>query len=206
MAVDITITHGVFIGIVILALGGNLLVILAFVFNKLSLKKPHNVFIFTLAVTDFVTALFLIPSKYLYLPPVPKSEVLAPHFCRLIWGSYFLFGFAGVSVNTCFMLAVERWLAVVKPFTYKVMTYKHAIAMAIFSWIWAYLWDLAVILQVRNLHFVVHILHLQMNTPFHKFILNLRLQLQFSAILSTLSIVNPFLNRTKDEKRALSRQ
>ena len=150
MVLDTSVTHILFVGIVILAFGGNLLVMLTFIFNKLSLKKPHNVFIFNLAFTDFLTAIFLIPSKYLYIPSIPTSSALGPHFCRLIWGSYFLFGFAGVSVNTCFMLAVERWLAVVNPIKYRIMNYKHAVVMALFSWIWAYLWDLAVVLQVRT--------------------------------------------------------
>ena len=40
------------------------------------------------------------------------------------------------------------------------------------------------------------------DTPFHKFILNMRLLLQFPSALLTFSIVNLPLNRTKDEKRA----
>ena len=42
------------------------------------------------------------------------------------------------------------------------------------------------------------------NTPFHKFILNLRLLLQFPVDLSALLIVNPFLKMSKDEKCAFS--
>ena len=42
-------------------------------------------------------------------------------------------------------------------------------------------------------------------TSFHKFILNMRLLLQFLTVLLTLSIGNLLLNRTiKDEKHALS--
>ena len=42
------------------------------------------------------------------------------------------------------------------------------------------------------------------NRPLHKFIFSMKLPLQISRVLSTFSIVNPFLNRTQDEKRAFS--
>ena len=42
------------------------------------------------------------------------------------------------------------------------------------------------------------------NTPFYKFILNMRLLLQFPTVLSNLSVANPFLNSTIDKKHAFS--
>ena len=43
------------------------------------------------------------------------------------------------------------------------------------------------------------ILQAEEDTPFHKFILDMRLLLQFSTSLSILSTINLLVNRTKDE-------
>ena len=47
-------------------------------------------------------------------------------------------------------------------------------------------------------------LNLEYDTPFYKFILNMRLLLQFPTVLSDHSVVNLLLNSTIDKKRAFS--
>ena len=101
--------------------------------TNFSLKKPHNIFLVSLAITDFFTGVTLIPSKYLIFPPVPRSTT-ALAFCQSIWNSWLVFTCAQMSTMTCVMLAFERWLATVKPFFFRRLKYQHALCMAFATW------------------------------------------------------------------------
>ena len=116
--------------------------------TNFSIKKPYNIFLVSLAITDFFTGVILIPSKYLILPPVPRSTT-ALAFCQTIWTSWLLFTCSHMSAMTCVMLAFERWLAIVKPLLFRRLTYQHALCMAFVAWFWTISWNFVVILQVQ---------------------------------------------------------
>ena len=132
-------TYFAFSMIVILSSLGNMLVLGVMVTKRGALQKPYNIFICSLACTDITTAIFLIFSRYLYLPDMPENKFAATLFCSTIWNACILFGLGYVSIYTCLVLTFERWLAVVKPNTYRKMKAKHAVAVIAVVWFWGLL-------------------------------------------------------------------
>ncbi|CAB3999217.1 melatonin receptor type 1A-like, partial [Paramuricea clavata] len=74
--------------------------------------------------------------RFLYLPPTPGySETAAAIFCLTIWSGAFCFILGYISIFTCVSLTIERWIAVVKPNTYRSVKPKHAVVAVILAWI-----------------------------------------------------------------------
>lgn len=120
----------------VLAFLGNSLVIYVLVTRPLYLKQAYNIFILNLAAIDCITAIFLIFSRFLYLPPTPKDVIAGEVFCRTIWSAWIAFCLGYISIYTCLVLTLERWLAVVKPHTYRAVKPRHAILAVVLVWIW----------------------------------------------------------------------
>ena len=75
-------------------------------------------------------------SRFLYLPPTPAySETAAEIFCLTIWSGGFCFILGYISIFTCVSLTIERWIAVVKPNTYRSVKPKHGVVAVILAWI-----------------------------------------------------------------------
>jgi hypothetical protein len=71
----------------------------------------------------------------MYLPPIPSdSETAAEIFCMTIWSGWFAFDMGYISIFTCVSLTIERWIAVVRPKTYRSLKPKHAVVAVIFVW------------------------------------------------------------------------
>lgn len=131
------ITTTVFSIIAVVAFLGNLLVIYVFASKSSYLKKPYNIFIFNLAVTDFLTAILLVFSRYIYLPPMPEGESSQLIYCRTISSARILFMVGYISLYTCLALTIERWFAVVKPLMYRsVVKARHAVIVTAVVWTW----------------------------------------------------------------------
>ena len=137
--------------IVILALLGNAVVLWVFI-RKHKRYNPSlfDVFIVNLALTDLVSAVFLIFSRFLYLPTMPDSQPNAFFLCHFLWGGYILFGLGYVSVYTCLLLTIERWLALNKPHLYRRLKAKHAIFSIIIVWIWAFFINSTVFISINE--------------------------------------------------------
>ena len=56
-------------------------------------------------------------------------------YCLFIWSARLPFDMGYVSIFTCLSLTIERWIAVVKPYTYRLVKAKHAAVALIFVWI-----------------------------------------------------------------------
>ena len=102
------------------ALIGNVLVLILFIRCPIWLKKTHNQCIFSLAVTDILTAisLFVVP-KFLHdsdAYTVPSSYLAREMYCPLVWSPFIPFSFGITSVYTCFVFALELCLSFVRPF------------------------------------------------------------------------------------------
>lgn len=127
----------------LVALLGNTLVILVFIFDKKLLKKSYNTLIFSLAIADVLTAMSLITNPAFVLGdsfPYPTGPVLGELFCRLIWSRAILFQLVVFSVYICLALTAERWFAVVKPHKYNDAFSRKKITCYIFSsWVFAFL-------------------------------------------------------------------
>ncbi|XP_028413703.1 galanin receptor type 1-like [Dendronephthya gigantea] len=101
------------------------------------LTKPYSIFILNLAIVDCLTAIFLVFSRFVYLPPMPvTSQVASELYCKIIWPPSMPFALGFISVYTCLFLSFERWLAVVKPQVYRSLNRRHAILAVILVWLW----------------------------------------------------------------------
>ena len=127
----------------IVALLGNTLVIVVFIFDKKQLKKSYNKLILSLAIADVLTAFSLITNPAFVLGdsfPYPSGPVLGELFCRLIWSRVILFQLVVFSVYICLALTAERWFAVVKPHKYgDAFSGKKIICYIFSSWVCALL-------------------------------------------------------------------
>ena len=123
------------------AILGNTLVILVFVWDKKLLKKSYNLLILSLAIADVLTAITLITYPAFVLGDsfnVPTNPFLGEIFCRVIWSRVFIFQLVVFSVYLCLALTVERWFAVVKPHKYSTFFSKKRILIYVFSsWVWS---------------------------------------------------------------------
>jgi len=86
------------------------------------LKKPHNILLFSLAVADMLTGVFLVATPGYAIPksayPVP-TRLGGEIFCRLLANRYLLFAMGKVSILLAACLAIERWYCVLRPIQYK---------------------------------------------------------------------------------------
>ena len=128
-------TYLIYSLIVSVAIVGNSLVLYIYFSKPKYLKHSYNVFICNLAVTDIFTAIFLIFSRYLYLPSPPPGNGAKEAYCRLIWSAWLPFTLGYVSIYTCLALTVERWLAVTKPHLYLTLQSKHAVKTVVGVWL-----------------------------------------------------------------------
>lgn len=142
-------TYFAFSMIAILSFFGNMLVVGVMVTKRNALKKPYNIFICSLAVTDTVTSVFLIFSRYLYLPEMPMGTIAATLFCSTIWNACVLFGLGYVSIYTSLVLTIERWLTIVKPNIYRRTKPRHAVYVVVFVWVWGLLIQATTIFRAK---------------------------------------------------------
>ncbi|PFX24618.1 Rhodopsin, G0-coupled [Stylophora pistillata] len=100
----------------------NLLFCVMLLRNPTMLKKAHNILLFSLAVVDVLTGVFIVATPgYVIL----KSSYPVPHgaggevFCRLLSNRYLLFAMGKVSILLVACLAIERWFCVFRPMKYE---------------------------------------------------------------------------------------
>ncbi|XP_078359264.1 galanin receptor 2a-like [Oculina patagonica] len=100
----------------------NLLFCIVLLRKPSMLRKPHNILLFSLAVVDMLTGVFLvatpgyaIPKSAYPVPPGLGGEI----FCRLLANRYLLFAMGKVSILLVACLAIERWYCVLRPIIYK---------------------------------------------------------------------------------------
>ena len=124
-----------------IAVIGNTLVILVFVWDKKLLKKSYNMLILSLAISDVLSALLLITNPAFVLGdsfPYPTNHIVGDIFCRVIWSRVFLFQLVVFSAYICLALATERWYAVIKPHIYKeIFNQKRTLVYIFLVWLWS---------------------------------------------------------------------
>ena len=136
------VLQAVYSTISVVAILGNTMTILVFVFDKKLLKRSYNILILALAIADVLTALQLITHPAFVLGdafPYPTGPVLGEIFCRIIWSRVFIFQLVVFSAYIVLFLTAERWFAVLKPHKYSnVFNPKRVIAYIVFSWVWSF--------------------------------------------------------------------
>lgn len=113
------------------ALFGNILVCLA-VKRKSSLQTVTNVFVLSLAVSDILMALLVMPLTF--CSSVTDSWLFGDVGIKI--DSYFGYGLGGVSLTTLTLIAINRFVRVVKPTLYpSIYTKRAAKITVVLAWL-----------------------------------------------------------------------
>ena len=146
----------VFLAIIaVIALIGNILVMILFLKNRHWLQKVHTRPLLNLAIQDILTAIGLLVLPGFVQPDdaysTPQDPTLAEMYCRVIWSMYIPFALAIASVYTCVMLAIDRWSAVLRPTSYKRFSNSRIViwSMLILPWVAGSVLEISTILNVR---------------------------------------------------------
>jgi hypothetical protein len=138
----------------IAAILGNALVLWVFYRRRnKSSRTSFDMFIINLAVSDLIAGIFILFGRFVFQPHIPENYASAMTYCYLLWGGFILFGCGIVSVYTCLVLTIERWLALVKPHFYRRVEPRHAKITIVVVWIWSFLINSTVFFSVKaNFH------------------------------------------------------
>jgi hypothetical protein len=103
---------------------GNMLTVLLFLRKSTWLKKTYNCLILALAIQDILLAICLVALpgfilEYDYYTVPVENEISRLVFCKILWSQFIPFALGIASVYSCLMLTFDRWLAVVRPLSYK---------------------------------------------------------------------------------------
>ena len=121
----------IFVLLNVATLVGNSLVCLAF-YRNFSLRTVTNYFVLSLALTDLSMAVLVMPWSTALT--ISTSWIGNELSCKLYYFS--LSFFAGVSLATVMLLAINRYFRVVQPALYKKMfSKKRSVAMAVCVWV-----------------------------------------------------------------------
>ena len=113
------------------------------------MRTAFDIFIINLTVSDLITGVFILFSRFVFQPQIPENYASAMTYCYLLWGGYTLFGCELVSVYTCLVLTIKRWLAIAKPLIYRRVKPRHAKITIAVVWIWFFFINFAVFLTVK---------------------------------------------------------
>lgn len=144
--------------IAIATLVGNTIVVVFFVKKREWLNKIHTCLLLALAIQDILTAIcllvvprFVLPSGFYELPSHPTYRQL---YCSIIWSHYIPFALSVVTMYTCLMMAIDRWLAVLRPTSYRRYSSSKTLiaSMMILPWIAGLLLDIGTPLSAASSH------------------------------------------------------
>ncbi|KAK3606069.1 hypothetical protein CHS0354_006417 [Potamilus streckersoni] len=115
----------------VLTILGNGLVILAVLTHK-RLKTVTNVFVVSLAAADMLVAIFVMPFG-IYLQMNNKEWYLGHLFCLVTTSFDVMFTTTSIFNLSC--LAIDRYLAICRPFLHERLSNKVVVGMLAFCWI-----------------------------------------------------------------------
>ena len=119
----------------LLGIVGNGIVIVV-VYQRIASSRSTDGLIGALAVTDFLTSVFLFPIPWAKSVP---GNILGHLYCKLLYPSFFMWFCITASTYVLSALCVERYLAVVYPLYFNRVITKRKVNLAIFSmWICAF--------------------------------------------------------------------
>ena len=134
----------------IAAILGNALVLCAFYRRRnRSVRTAFDIFIINLAVSDLLAGIFVLFGRFVFQPHIPENYTSAMTYCYLLWGGFICFGCGYVSIYTCLVLTIERWLAIMKPHFYQRVKEKHAKVAVILVWFLAFFINATVFFTIK---------------------------------------------------------
>ncbi|RDD39617.1 Mu-type opioid receptor [Trichoplax sp. H2] len=137
-----------------LAILGNFMVCFVIVTTKNGrmMKSGLNLLILSMAMMDAATGImmFVVPSfvvpaaDYTY----PSNNISGTIFCRVFASQYAIFYFGFGSVFTITAIAIERWIAVARPYTYRnIVTIKRTKRFLVGLWVFNTVISIDILLQ-----------------------------------------------------------
>ncbi|XP_048063636.1 trace amine associated receptor 14a [Megalobrama amblycephala] len=123
--------------VALLTVCGNLLVIISVSHFK-QLHTPANILILSLAVTDLLVGVFVMPLHLSWL--IESCWISGPLMCSVF--NFVTFQATSVSVHTVALIAVDRFLALRLPFVYSEKISPTVICIAtLFNWLFSLLYN-----------------------------------------------------------------
>ncbi|RDD42807.1 Growth hormone secretagogue receptor type 1 [Trichoplax sp. H2] len=118
------------------------------------LQSSNNLLIASMAMMDMMTGITIYATPTFVFPaetyPYPKNPSACEAFCRIIASEYLLFYFGFGSVITVTAIAVERWIAIAKPLSYrKIMTTKRVKIFISILWVFCLFISVDVMIQIK---------------------------------------------------------
>ena len=140
----------VFSVIILINLLGNSLVCVV-VLRYRGMRSPINYLLVNLAVSDMMVALFTAPQYVLRWTFHHPNGTAGDYMCRFITGGNFIWIGGVMSAFLLVVIAVERYLAVVRPLSGRPrLTTRRLIAVVTAGWIFALLYNLPLFFVVRH--------------------------------------------------------
>ncbi|NP_001076572.1 trace amine associated receptor 14l [Danio rerio] len=123
--------------VALLTVCGNLLVIISVSHFK-QLHTPANILILSLAASDFLTGVFVMPFHLSWL--IESCWISGPVMCSVF--NFVSFQATSVSVHTVALIAVDRFLALSFPFLYSDKISPTVICITtLFNWLFSFLYN-----------------------------------------------------------------
>ncbi|KAM9495270.1 trace amine-associated receptor 13c-like [Clarias gariepinus] len=115
--------------VVLLTVCGNMLVVIS-VFHFKQLHTPTNTLVLSLAVSDLFIGIFIMPIMLIWT--IESCWIFGKDFCTIYW---LISGLLNISVFTIAQIAVDRYLALSKPFFYiNIVSVKITCVVIMFNW------------------------------------------------------------------------
>ncbi|XP_017562393.1 trace amine-associated receptor 13c-like [Pygocentrus nattereri] len=125
--------------VVLLTVCGNLLIIISVCHFK-QLHTPTNMLVLSLAVSDFLVGLFVMPFHFMWL--IESCWMFGHVFCVLF--NFVSFQLTSVSVGNIALIALDRYVALSHPFLYsKDVTSTVIHAVILLTWLFSLLYNFA---------------------------------------------------------------
>ncbi|XP_053346502.1 trace amine-associated receptor 13c-like [Clarias gariepinus] len=115
--------------VVLLTVCGNLLVFIS-VFHFKQLHTPTNMYLLSLAVSDFLIGIFVMPPMLIW--SIESCWIFGRDFCTIYW---LVTSFPSISTYTIVQISVDRYLALSNPFLYmNIISVRITWAVVVFNW------------------------------------------------------------------------
>ena len=135
---EVTVKAVAYFAILLVSFVGNILLVVVIYKNK-QLRKSINFFVFSMAVSDLFTPLTIMPMKIIeiisgsFAWKVDSPQILGNILCKLC---YFLPDVSlGVSIQSLLLISMDRFIAVVFPFSAKLISSKVRLTSILCTWI-----------------------------------------------------------------------
>ena len=127
------------------AVGWNLFIVITYILKYKLLKEPANIFLFSLAITDILICVMVVPFTIVSAAAgeflIGNNDIGRCIACSTQGFFYILFTI--LSIHLLAMLSIDRFILLSKPLTYRKYRKPHlAVASVIFVCIWCFLFSI----------------------------------------------------------------